>query len=404
MAADYTDTVPNGTTVDEESATVVQQKNSEEWVEDIVTRRRRGGVMDGIKVEDPQSYLGRVSLVQKAIDLARQAGILVISSPPGTGKASLLQLMMKSLRQKKEEDNINIYGVIVRPSRPSKPEFDLFDYVRDRIGVCYDEKVICDNLQSYSEIWLLFDDAQRLCRQKFHEFWQDVVKTHNSIGFGGGVSVVVVVSATYYLTNEDDYPISLRCQPRIEVEDLLLTQDEAKELFELRFVYPKWHTYESVLFHLTNGNAAAFALGMDLIAFKTLTVDNKAEERLEEESAVQELFEGTAFLESLERCFPLKTLDAESHLQILDSIVHAYKVDVGEGFTPSALDTDSINKLKKAGILSKNNRFTSPAAASFYYSFVFPRASLCSEPPETLTGLVTRATSKLSARRLRVAR
>ena len=51
-----------------------------------------------------------------------------------------------------------------------------------------------------------------------------------------------------------------------------------------------------------------------------------------------------------------------------------------------------------------NNRFTSPAAARFYYSKLFPRANLGSEPPESLEQLVLQATSTLSARRLRVAR
>ena len=419
--ADESDGKPD----DGEEVLNIQQSKSEESLEAIAVRRRRGGVLDGIKLEDPDSYLKREDLVQKAINRARQAGILVVSSPPGSGKTSLIQLMIQSLHQ---NDRDNVHAEIVRPSRPSRPNFDLFDYVRDRIGVSYEEKTLSANLQSYSEVWLLFDDAQKLYGQKFHEFWQDVVKTRNSIGFGKKTTtttsadslrsfrrkrrngsdwcanVIVVVSATYFLTNEDDSPIALRSQPRIEVEDLLLTKDEAKELFEIRFVYPSWRTYESDLFRLTNGNAAAFAIGMDIIGYKSFSVDNRSEEILSEEMAVKELHEGVAFLESLERCFPLKTVDTESHFQILDSIVDAYKVDVGEGFTSSRRDNDAVSKLKKAGILSKSNRFTCPAAASFYYSMVYPRASFSSEPPWSLAELVTKATARLSARLLRVAR
>ena len=219
-----------------------------------------------------------------------------------------------------------------------------------------------------------------------------------------GTRVIVVVAATDYLANEADSPVALRSEPRIQVENLLLTEDEAKCLFNIRFVRPSWCTYESALFRLTKGNVAAFVIGMDLIARKILSEDNKSMESLDEEAAVKELYEGTAFLELLERCFPVKTVNPNSRSDVLDAIVEAYKVDGGEGFTSSPFRGDPVNRLKKAGILSKRNRFTSPAAASFYYSFLYPRPSLSTEPPESLAELVTMATSRLSARCLRVAR
>jgi hypothetical protein len=52
-------------------------------------------------------------------------------------------------------------------------------------------------LQAYSEVWLLFDDAQKLYGAQFNDFWQDVVKTRTSIGFGHQTKVVIVVSATF---------------------------------------------------------------------------------------------------------------------------------------------------------------------------------------------------------------
>lgn len=401
MADDTRSGTGTATATGDEEPLDVQPSTSEDSAEAIAARRQRGWRLDGINLDDPLSYIKRERLVQTAVDLAREAGILVVSSPPGTGKSSLMQLVTQKIGS--DNDN-NIYGVILRPSRPNKPQFDLYDWIRDKIGVCYEEKTLDEKLQSCSEVWLLFDDAQRLYGQKFHEFWQDVGKTRNTIGFAGGTKVVVVVSATYYLTNEDDSPVDLRSQPRIEVEDLLLSEDEANELFGIRFVYPKWQIYQSSLFRLTNGNAAAFAIGMNLIGAKTLSVDMRAEGSLTEEAAVKELYEGTKFLESLERCFPLEKIDAESHRLIVESVIQAYKVDVGEGFTRSSLDDDPVIKLKKAGILKKNNRFASPAAASFYYSLVFPRASTSSEPAGSLGELITKATSRLSARRLRVAR
>ena len=77
---------------------------------------------------------------------------------------------------------------------------------------------------------------------------------------------------------------------------------------------------------------------------------------------------------------------------------------MGESSANSTAGVDPINELKKAGVLSSNNRFSSPAAARFYYSRMFPRASPSAEPPASLEQLIIQATPILSARRLRVAR
>ena len=95
-------------------------------------------------------------------------------------------------------------GFILRPSRPNKPGFDLFNYVKSRTGVSYGEKALDKELQAYSEVWLLFDDAQRLYGDQFNDFWEDVAKTRATISFGHPTKVIVVVSAAYYLTTQAD--------------------------------------------------------------------------------------------------------------------------------------------------------------------------------------------------------
>jgi len=91
------------------------------------------------------------------------------------------------------------------------------------------------------------------------------VKTRTSIGFGHQTKVVVVVSATYYMTTEVDSPVSFRSELRIGMNDLLLSQSEASDLFNLRSLYPDWKDYKAALFYLTNRAAAAFAIGLNLI-------------------------------------------------------------------------------------------------------------------------------------------
>jgi len=357
-------------------------------------------LLDGVNLEDPGSYLRRESLVQKTIGLARQSGLLIVCSPPGTGKTSLIQLVNQNLQDTADEGR-SCKGFILRPSRPNKPAFDLFDFVRSRTGVSYEDKTLTTELQAYSEVWLLFDDAQKLYGDQFNDFWEDVVKTRTSIGFGLRTKVVVVVSATYYLTIEADSPVSFQSEPRVGMYDLLLSASEASDLFNLRSLYPGWHDFKAALFYLTNGAAAAFAIGLNLIGDMSLNVDYRIGS-LSERAAMEELIEGMGFLDRLSHCFPARSVDANSHKIIFDSIVEAYRVDVGGPSATSIVGVIPINKLKEAGILSNNNRFTSPAAARFYYSKLFPRASLGTEPPESLDQLIIQATSKLSARRLRV--
>jgi len=71
---------------------------------------------------------------------------------------------------------------------------------------------------------------------------------------------------------------------------------------------------------------------------------------------MEELIEGGTFLDGLARCFPARSVDANSHRIIFDAIVEAYRVDVGETRAASTSDGDEpIIRLKKAGILSHNN-------------------------------------------------
>ena len=273
----------------------IEQTMSEDSVEEFKTKRKRCGLVDGLDMSDPDSYLRREPLVQKAIDLARQSGLLVVSSPPGTGKTSLIQLAKKNLEDSTPDDGRGACrGFILRPSRPNKPGFDLFDYVKSKTGVSYEEKSLKSELQAFSEIWLFFDDAQRLYGDQFNEFWEDVAKTRATISFGHRTKVIVVVSATYFLTTKTDSPVVLQVAPRITMNDLLLSRKEAGDLFNLRSLYPSWQDYEAALFYLTNGTAAAFAIGLDLIADMSLKVDYKAGS-LSERAAMEELIESGTF-------------------------------------------------------------------------------------------------------------
>ena len=290
---------------------------------------------------------------------------------------------------------------MLRPSNPQKQDFDLFDFVKNKTGVSYEQESLADGLESKSEIWILFDDAQRLYDKKFDPFWEDIVKNDDQERFGK-TRIRVVVAATYYLENNTDSPVAFNVQRRIDVHDLLLQETEAAELFDLRCKYPDWETYRDVLYYLTNGNAAALTIGMNIIFEESERVNSKSSDGgLDEQSFLQEkLIESNCYVDLLVRCFPVNGFDEDSHQVIMNALVDAYSADMRE----STSEQSAILKLRKAGILDKGGRFPSPAAARFYYDRVFPSdMALGKKRPTSLHGLIEEATKKLSANRLRQA-
>lgn len=371
-------------------------------------KRRVSHALDGVIIEEPGSYIERQKLVTEAVEIAKQDGILVISSAPGTGKTSLQQLIKKELKQKQ-----NCEAFLLNPSSKRKnSDFDLCDHVTDKTGVNFDEHTLDESLKRYSEVYLLFDEGHKYYGDKFEEFWVRVVKQRTQ-GFDCETKIVVIVSATYYLTTaNDDSPVAFKSCRRMGMERLLFNENETSELFDLRSPKPEWTRYKDVLHRFTNGTAALFALGINLIVEKLQDVDNKADSQTEytEDDLLEILVESNQFIEKLGRCYGSKKVGAAAHKIIFDAVVATYKIDTGEeakfgrdGFG-DVDEEEPILRMRKVGILSNNLRFASPAAARYYFSALFPRASRSTAAPENLEKLVIKAVESMSSTRLRTSR
>ncbi|CAB9524326.1 unknown protein [Seminavis robusta] len=363
--------------------------------------------VDGIDMARPDTFIAREGLVEKAMTLAKEHCFLVVGSPPGTGKSSLSQLMLEEILKANREANRErgkITGFYLRKSS-KKEGFCLYEYVKEKTGVCFDNKTLGEEVKDCSEVWLLFDDAQKLYLESCDDFWEDVVKEKQRKPFGEKTTVIVVVFATYYLSHEKSSPVCFKNQARLRLSDLLLSKDEARSLFERRCVYPRWENYFDRLFYLTSGAAAAFTIAMNQITRRIQEGGHNRDEELSESEAVEDLVEKIP-LDELKRCFPVGKVDSVSNAAILDAIVNAYHVDMGETAVPNREEVEEqpVTRLIKAGILAETGRFTSPFAQRFYYQIVFPRAPSSADLPPTLDELIIQATQKLSARRLRVAR
>lgn len=376
---------------------------------DIRRKRRVSHALDGVLIDERGSYIERQRLVTEAIDIAKQDGILVISSAPGTGKTSLQQLIKKELKQKQKCE-----AFLLNPSSKRKnSEFDLFEDVTDKTGVNFDENTLDESLKRYSEVYLLFDEGHKYYGEKFEEFWGRVVKQRTQ-GFACETKIVVIVSATYYFsTANDDSPVAFKSCRRMGMEKLLFNESETSELFDLRSPTPEWTRYKDVLHRFTNGTAALFALGINLIVEKLQDVDHKADSQTEytEDDLLEILVESNQFIEKLGRCYGSKKVDAAAHKIVFDAVVATYQIDTGEeakfgrdGLGDVGDDKEPILRMRKVGILSNNLRFASPAAARYYFSALFPRASRSTAAPENLEKLVIKAVESMSSTRLRTSR
>lgn len=114
----------------------------------------------------------------------------------------------------------------------------MYKYVEEKTGVCFRSKNLREYVEDCSEVWLLFDSAQKLYREDCVDFWEDVVKQKNAKPFGEKTKVIVVVFASYYPTNENTSPVVLASQKRLGFSDLLMTEDEARALFKRRCMFP----------------------------------------------------------------------------------------------------------------------------------------------------------------------
>jgi hypothetical protein len=361
--------------------------------------------LNGINEAEPKTYIHRESLVSNAIVSAREGRFLVVGSPPGTGKTALSQLIQQKLtRENDSNQNEMIRGYRLRPASVGDIT-NLFEYVKVKTGVSLTDYKLSGKSVGRSEVWLLFDDAHKLYGEIYKDFWEHVIKNKQEISKEfGNTKIIVVVFATYYLSNTSESPICFKNEKRLGLNDLRLEIEEARHLYRCRCMHTDWNDYFERLYYVTNGTVAAFTIGMNRIVLLSSTADRRSGGgTLSEDYALLQLIEHTPFAE-LERCFPVQRMNESQRLVILDALVEACQADMGDDTGDEERQPDdTVTTLVKAGILTESARFTSPIAERFYYNKVFPRAASGTDVPVSLDNLIVRATAITSARRLRVA-
>ena len=338
---------------------------------------------NGIQMD--RDYLPRFSVVDEIVSTATKLRYVVLGSPAGTGKTSLLQLV----HQKLEDDGAKVIRINMS---------SLFD------AGFYAQRLVTDGIdvtnplamEQIKDTWLLLDDAQRTYDRKYDPFWESIVKDISTVRRGG---LHVVIAATYDLST----PKSPACFASLAHIAADIDEAGAKELLGMHFAalahensqYGNWYDFQStqlkmsVLLPVTK--TPKFHLGVLMAGIHFIhRMKGPSRPELTEEIALEKL-RGADFVQLLKRCFGLEDLEPDYKDRLLDAVIGRVKV-----VSP---DDASLGPFIRAGVLTKECKFSTIAASWFYNDQCFPNRAMVG--PENLESLVKSAVQNLSAQRLR---
>ena len=333
---------------------------------------------DGIALD--RLHLPRYSVVDKIYNTAKNSQHVVIGSPAGTGKTSLIQLLQKKLR----DEGANVIRLNMSSAYAA-------DYYITKLREKQIDPADADSLENLQNTWLLLDDAQRAYTEDFNRFWESVVK---DIGGADAKGLFVVIAATYDLST----PESPACFKPLEHVDAYINESEARELLQMHYSswgYGDWEEFRSTQLKMSAllplAEPPLFHVGVIMAGILMLNQLRKNANQLQltEQMALVKL-RHRAFIPFLKRCFALGNLPEGYKDQLLDAVI---------GKNEFILAEDAIlGPFLRAGVLNEKGNFTCMAATWFYNDQCFPNRSLTT--PADLDSLVRNVVSILSAKRL----
>lgn len=321
--------------------------------------------------------LAREPLVRRIIESRK---IMIIRSPPATGKTSLLDLTKEALTARSGNVKIVRFPMIEGQSSTD----GLLRTLKDLLEVGLDLPYGFEEINR--ETWILIDDAQ-LAFQAVG-FWQVVIKSLENFP-----NLHVVIAATHDFHHIGTTPIIFAEYPHLQ--DLRLSLEEAGVLYDgyiktLPFARG-WEAFKEKLLRLSNGHVGVITGGIALLHDeyynnqKMLTMD-KAFESLQSES----------FKHRLDLCFPhQRTMNEEQRDLVANTICG---IGLADGDVIKTNDNEStLAQLVRVGILSTDGTFSCLLAQQQYFNNFYQRPS---SAPNTITDLILQSVKSMSALRL----
>ena len=334
---------------------------------------------DGIFIE--RDHLPRRDVVQRVIELAQLRQHVVLSSPPATGKTSVLQLIKRQLR-----DSETVRKVLQIPLNTTLSVAAVKEKLAG-IGISEFE----DDLERIENTWLLLDDAQNWYGEEYWPFWQFLIKHLPDISVG---RVFIIIATTYDLSTPVS-PVHFGALPH--VRETAICETEVAELCGLHFQLQHFELFVETLKKLSMLGKNEYHIGVVIQGILLLEQARKYPgQELNDQIAVDAIRSG-GFVTNLKRCFSVPdNLPENGRNRIIDVILRpptpAAVVDVEQ-------DEILLQPYTRAGILGREGHFSCLAARWFYNKSCFPRRA--DIPPYSLDDLVRLSVQSLSASQLR---
>lgn len=319
--------------------------------------------------------LPRQVLIEKIVDEKRP--ILIIQSPPATGKTSLLDLTQEALGYSPDRQ-------VVRFSISGYDNDGLLGRLADKLGV----GSLPDGFEQLSkqETWILIDDAQLAFQTEC--FWKVLIKDVET----SQRHIHVVVAATFDLMSQGLTP--LHFAEYHHVQDLRLSAQEAEYLFDgyikLLPWASNWEAFKDTLLRFSNGHVGVLTGGIGLLHQEY----SNNQKSLTQDDALDAL-QGDQFRVLLQRCFPCQALMSGTQRETIANTICkgplTTKIDATRSEDPCA-------QLVRAGILSTNGTFSCLVAQRQYCNYFYHRPT---EAPATIEELIRLSMKSISPLRLR---
>ncbi|KAL8012180.1 putative AAA+ ATPase domain, P-loop containing nucleoside triphosphate hydrolase [Plasmopara halstedii] len=335
---------------------------------------------EGINVQYP--HLSRDVLVEKLYEAIIRTNFVLLSSPSGSGKTSLLTLFAR------KHPEISCAPIAFDGSTEDATTL-LSTY-----GVNVYKKA-CD-IPSGKLCVLLLDDCQR--RYNDLVFWTRLIK--------GSASwlpdhVRFIISATHLLeTDAPSSPVAFSSiQYKLTRDDFLVNDEEAYQCFNLENGLPpglRFPTLVEVMIRECNGHIGSIRISIDAIYERFRRAGARTEEEL-----LAFYLSGT-FVEQMARCFGGEhtTPASPNQQKFLSTCLLCDRQPLVQQLSRD--EHECFTRLTKAGIVTEVGGyvwFTSPLAERYYYKWLFPGRGY--ENPTSLHELIRKAIESMSASALK---
>jgi hypothetical protein len=171
----------------------------------------------------------RSNLVRRIIDTAETGQHVVLSSPPATGKSSLITLVEEELESRSNEGPVYVFT-------PSK-----IGTANEFLHLLHSKSIPTNDfteIKKVSKTWIIVDDAHRGYREEYDDVWTSLVKD-----FEVNKQIKVIIAATHTMTTLDS-PADISALPHVFDN---VSNDEVTQMirdFCASYVgYERWSDY-----------------------------------------------------------------------------------------------------------------------------------------------------------------